>query len=147
MSEALPQPPNTVPNVAREGGLVAATELTFDERQEWLGGLDEDFREDTLAALPHDVRLSWQIEELKHLEELVKDQPVDGGEFGEDPNEQVIIPGAEEPQDRAPDVGAELIAELVKQKFVAEQEAAKLKRALDEANAEIQAYYEKFGQL
>jgi len=145
MADATQQ--GVIPLVAREGGVIEATELTFDERQEWLASMPEEERAAMIAALPMAVRMAWINEEREDLEERVKDQPVEGAEISGQTDEQIIVPGSEAPEDRAPDVGAELIASLTKERFAAEERANKLQIQLDDANAEIQRYYEKFGPL
>lgn len=140
----------TVPGVAREGGLVPITELDFDERQEYLASMPDDERESLIKGLPVDVRMRWINEEREHLESIgarqVEEGGVEGAELGE-AVEEVTIPGAEEPQDRAPDVGAELIAGLVKERMDAQRETAAVKRELAEAHDELNRYYQAFGPL
>jgi hypothetical protein len=157
-----------IPTVAREGGVIAATELDFDERQQWLGSMPEEERTAMIAALPMKVRMEWINEEREHLEAAVSDQPIEGADFTGKTDEEIIVPGSEKPEDRAPDVGEALIAGLVKEKFEAEQKAtaavslrsqaeahrveaeqkiATIQRELDEANDKVQRYYEQFGPL
>lgn len=126
--------------------------MTASERVEYLDALEVEQRLEQMAKIPDEERtelienleiktkMRWINEEREHLEEVVKDQPVEGADFGEDPDEVVIIPGAEEPQDRAPDVSEELIAELVKDKFNADRRAS-------EAEALLDKYRAAFGEL
>jgi hypothetical protein len=130
-----------------------ASELDFDDRNKFLGGLTEDERQKLFAVTPPDTLERWKREEQEHLEDLTKDQPVERADF-DGIEREVKVDGAEKPQDRAPEAGAELIASLVQEKFTAEQKlGAETKRADDaeraatERAAELDAYYKAFGPL
>lgn len=123
--------------------------LDFDTRQRELERFssDED-RQKVIDALPPETRAQWVQEEKEHLEELVKGQPVEGAEFAGEAGEEVKIDGqtegAEQPASAA---DAELIATLVRERIEAEGRANAAERKLEEANAEVNAYYERFGPL
>lgn len=124
--------------------------LSVEERLEEMGKLDEEDRTRFIEELPVDTRMKWINEEREHLESIgarqVEEHGVEGAEVGE-AVEEVTLPGAESPQDRAPDVGAETIAQLVNERMAAERRAAAAERELAAAAAELDAYYKAFGPL
>ena len=117
-----------------------AAGLNFEERQQFLGGMSEEDRASLMQATPAETLKQWVEEEKEDFLKHTEGQPVEGAEFGKDPDEVVKIDGADEPQDRAPEEDPGVIAELVKEKL-------DLTQKLAEAHAEIQAYYERFGPL
>jgi hypothetical protein len=130
-----------------------ASDLDFDDRNKFLAGLTEHGRQKLFDVTPPETLYRWQREEQEHLEELMKNQPVERADF-EGVEREVKVDGAETPQNRAPDVGADLIATLVQERFDAERKAAaETKRANDaervatERAAELDAYYKAFGPL
>lgn len=126
-----------------------AAELDFDQRQDFLAHLSEDERQELLEATPLETREKWAKEEQEHLEALVKDQPVEGAEFAGESGEKVKIDGQSEGEQPAPNAAAdaELIATLVRERIEAEGRANAAERKLEEASAEVNAYYERFGPL
>jgi hypothetical protein len=125
--------------------------LGVEERNDELGGLDEEARTRLIEGLPLDQRMRWINEEREHLEQIgarqVQEGGVEGAELGE-AVEEVTIPGNEDgPQDRAPDVGAETIAQLVNERLAAERRAVAAERLAEESAAELDAYYKAFGPL
>lgn len=124
--------------------------LDFDQRQEFFAGLSEDERQKLFEATPLETREKWAKEEQAHLEELVKDQPVEGAEFAGEAGEEVKIDGRAEGDPEPPPnaaADAELIATLVRERIEAEGRANAAERKLEEAGAEVNAYYERFGPL
>lgn len=124
-----------------------AKQLNFDQRQEFLGKLTELERVELFKAAGEETVAEWAQEEQAHLEELIKDQPVEGADFAGESGEAVRVDGLDEPADRAPDASEELIATLVKERIDAQQEAAKWERVATERAAELDAYYKEFGPL
>jgi hypothetical protein len=102
----------------------------------------DDDRTKIIEALPVDVRMRWINEEREHLEGIAADQPVEGADFGEDPQEQVKVPGSDVSKvyDRAPDVGAELVKQLVEERIAAEKRA-------NVAESHLSRYRAKYGEL
>jgi hypothetical protein len=133
----------------RDGGAKPIEDCTFDERQVRLAEMTDDARQKLFEATPLETREKWAKEEQAHLEELVKDQPVEGAEFAGEANEEVRIDGQTEGEQPAPNAAAdaELIATLVRERIEAEGRANSAERKLEEANAEVNAYYERFGPL
>jgi hypothetical protein len=112
----------------------------FEARQKLFEGFTDDQRQAALEATPLATREAWAKEELEHFKgTLQPDSPVEGAEVGEKV-EEVQVDGAPEPQDRAPDVGDALIAQLVKERFDAEQRA-------NELAARLERYKARFGEL
>lgn len=114
--------------------------LEVEQRLEQMAKLPEGERDRLIEGLPTEQRMKWINEEREHLESLAEPMPVEGADFGEDPKEQVQVPGSEAPQDRAPDVGAELVATLVKERIDAEQRA-------NVAESKVARYRAKYGEL
>jgi hypothetical protein len=115
-------------------------EMSFDERQDYLGSLTEEARGTLFRSLPRELVDSWVEEEKAHLENLVKDQPTEGADFGAAEEREIKIDGADEPQDREPDADPGVIAQLVKEKV-------QLTIELNEARADVERYYSLFGPL
>lgn len=123
--------------------------LDFETRQRELERFASDAdRQAVIDALPTEVRARWVRDEKEHLEALVRDQEVEGAEFAGSADEEVKIDGAAEPAPPAAAAAdAELIATLVRERIEAETRANGAERKLEEANAEVNAYYERFGPL
>lgn len=131
-----------------DGGLKAIEDCTFDERQRRLAEMTDEARQKLIKALPDEIRVRWMLEEKEHLESLVAQQPVEGAEFAGESGEEVKIDGKAEPEEQqTPNADAELIATLVRERIAAEQRAVKAERERDEANAEVQSYFERFGPI
>lgn len=112
------------------------TGLTFDEVQDALKGMSEEERQVWRDhAEPEDLQRIAKEEE-QHMQTLASRPPLIQGE-----DEGVKVDGNPEgPSDPNPAADPDVIRELVGQKI-------KLERDLAAANAEIQAYYERFGPL
>jgi len=128
------------------GAAKHAAELSFDERNEFLGSLSDDDRNAVLSLVPQETIAQWVQEENQAIQEQFADQPDPEDYITPQREETVELPGPEKPE-RESDADANMIKGLVMEKFDAEQRAIKAERERDEANAEVEAYYRRFGPL